>query len=1034
MVRRICSQSMRLVVAVAGLLAALFVSSGFVSVPEAHALGVDDFVTTWDTTNPGTSDASSITIPILGSGYAYRVDWNGDGDFDDADEATVHSGAVTHSFPAPGIYQIRITGDFPQINFNNSGDAQKITSIDQWGAQTWVSMENSFFGCSNLTITATDAPDLTIVTSLASMFRGVPSTPNLTAWNTSTITNMRSVFRASGANPDVSAWDMSSVNDMDSMFRDATNATPDVSNWDTSTLVNAYGLFTDAVAANPDVSNWDTVNVTAMGYMFRGATSANPEVSGWDTSSVLDMQSLFRGATSATPDVSEWDTGSVTSMYSMFRGATSANPEVSGWDTSNVTTMQGMFFDASIATPDVSEWDTSSVTTMQSMFRAAALADPDVSGWDTSSVTSMYSLYYDAVGANPDVSGWDTSSVTLMSYMFQGASLATPDVSGWDTSGVTSMTNMFRGATSANPDTSSWNTSLVAEMDNMFRDATSSDPDVSGWNTSLVTSLQSMFFGAASANPDVSSWDTSSVTEMDYTFRGAAMADPDVSGWDTSSVTTMEGMFLDSLAFDRALDSWDLTAVTDLTNFMSGASMSSENYDATLQAWAAQSLQSNLNVDFGASPYCGSATERATIEGTFNWTITDGGVACAPATPTMAADLPAASDSGSSETDNVTSVAEVSLTIPCSAEGRTIRVFADLPVPNTVLTSAPCPDSLQLEVNLASLTDGIYQLTYTESDGSAESDHSPALQIHIDSAAPAAPACTAAPEIAGLGTSVLLVCSGVESGATLVVPNMVCLATEGGEPGHVVCEGTVGSNSAEDAGRVMTSNDTVVMTDAAGNRLEFLSGLVVDVTPPVATLLGATAISLPVGGTFADPGASCIDVESAACTIERSGSIVDTTTAGTYIVSYMAVDGAGNISLTVTREVIVYIPTTPKKVPSAPIGRVAAKPSEQIAVESPRPELAELAELAEPAASVEPLPAEDEVSPPAALSPPAEESAPNSDPIDLVADAAFIDESNRSNQWFSGVKLLGVMLVLVALAWFALVGRRRNHEEDPRAV
>ncbi len=35
----------------------------------------DDFVTTWDTENTGTSASNQITIPGTGSGYSYSIYW-----------------------------------------------------------------------------------------------------------------------------------------------------------------------------------------------------------------------------------------------------------------------------------------------------------------------------------------------------------------------------------------------------------------------------------------------------------------------------------------------------------------------------------------------------------------------------------------------------------------------------------------------------------------------------------------------------------------------------------------------------------------------------------------------------------------------------------------------------------------------------------------------------------------------------------------------------------------------------------------------
>jgi|GEM_PF-4495325 len=83
------------------------------------------FLTTWTTTSPN----ESITIPTTGGGYLYDVAWG------DGTTSVNRTGNATHTYSTPGDYQISITGSFPRIYFNNSGDKNKIKSIDQWGVQ-----------------------------------------------------------------------------------------------------------------------------------------------------------------------------------------------------------------------------------------------------------------------------------------------------------------------------------------------------------------------------------------------------------------------------------------------------------------------------------------------------------------------------------------------------------------------------------------------------------------------------------------------------------------------------------------------------------------------------------------------------------------------------------------------------------------------------------------------------------------------------------------------------------------------------------
>ena len=124
----------------------------------------NEFITVWETT----TDNESITIPTATDAtYNYSVDW-GDG--------TVESGLTgdaTHTYATAGTYDVSITGTFPRIFFNYTGDNTKILGVKQWGNQAWSSMERAFSGCSNLNITANDVPDLTNVSSMRSMLSGL---------------------------------------------------------------------------------------------------------------------------------------------------------------------------------------------------------------------------------------------------------------------------------------------------------------------------------------------------------------------------------------------------------------------------------------------------------------------------------------------------------------------------------------------------------------------------------------------------------------------------------------------------------------------------------------------------------------------------------------------------------------------------------------------------------------------------------------------------------------------------------------------
>ena len=85
-----------------------------------------------------------------------------------------------------------------------------------------------------------------------------------------------------------------------------------------------------------------------------------------------------------------------------------------------------------------------------------------------------------------------------------------------------------------------------------------------------------------------------------------------------------------------------------------------------------------------------------------------------------------------------------------------------------------------------------------------------------------------------------------------------------------------------------------------------LAAFIYDATPPVITLTGDARIVLDVGETYTDQGATAADKldDNVQNNLVVDSSAVDTTTTGTYTVTYSATDHAGNVG-TATREVVV---------------------------------------------------------------------------------------------------------------------------------
>lgn len=403
------------------------------------------FITTWETTQAN----ESITIPTYGTGYNYDIDWNNDGVFDTIGV----TGNANYNYPTPGLYTVAIRGEFPRIYFNNSGDKLKIKSIKKWGDIAWTSMENAFYGCNNLTVNSTDAPDLSNVTNMANMFKGaITFNQTINNWDVSNVTNMSGLFSGdfptfSLFNQPIDNWNVSNVTNMSKMFLWCIDFNQPIGNWNVGNVTNMVEMFHGAQNFNQPIGGWDVSQVTLMYYMFQGAVDFNQPIGNWDVSNVIHMRSMFEYAVSFNQPIDNWDVSNVTSMLSMFDGAQNFNQPLTNWDVSNVTHFNWMFDNATSFNQPLENWDVSMAIQMQGMFNGAISFNQPIGDWDVSSVTNMSYMFKNTQSFNQNVENWDVSNVQQLQGMFQNASAFNQPIGNWDVSIVFNISNMFNGAT-----------------------------------------------------------------------------------------------------------------------------------------------------------------------------------------------------------------------------------------------------------------------------------------------------------------------------------------------------------------------------------------------------------------------------------------------------------------------------------------------------------------------------------------------------------------------------------------------------------
>lgn len=539
------------------------------------------FITTWKTDNPGSSASNQIilrTAPEQQT-YAYSIAWELVSNT--AVNGTIAgpiTGDQTITFPSAGIYRVKIIGVFPQ--FWSGSDNLKLLTVEQWGSIAWKSFRFAFFGCENLTVPATDAPDLSQVTDMSSMFSGATSfNQPINHWDVSHVTNMSQMFsEASNFNQPLSAWDVSNVLDMTSMFFQTPFNQP-IEMWDVHSVINMSGMFYGS-AFNQPIGAWNVSNVKKMRGMF--SNGFNQPLATWDVSNVETMAFMFSGNSNFNQLIGVWDVSSVTDMSGMFAGAASFNQPIGLWNVGNVTNMAHMFDAADAFNQPIGNWDVKNVTDMSGMFQRARNFNQSIGDWNVSNVRNMNGMFYSARNFNQPIGNWNTGNVTSMELMFANAINFNQPIGNWNVGSVQNMSFMFT--------------------------ATYFNQPIAGWNVSSVTNMLSMFEGAEYFNQPLDNWNVSSVVNMNQMFSAAS-------------------------SFNQSLGAWNISNVTDMAIMLVESALSVANYDATLMGWASKNVKPN--VPLGAYPlkYCLGAAARTQLVSK-GWVIT-GDMSLVPQTPIL---------------------------------------------------------------------------------------------------------------------------------------------------------------------------------------------------------------------------------------------------------------------------------------------------------------------------------------------------------------------------------------------------------------
>ena len=528
----------------------------------ANAQNPVDFIMTYEVDG----ENLNISVPVVySSSNNYSVN------FGDGNVLTNQSGESYHTYAAPGIYTVTLSGNYSRISFWGNVYPEKLKTIEQWGTAHWSSMEEAFLGCTNLTISATDTPDLSAVTSMKNMFKGAAMfNQPINNWDVSSVTDMEGLFSmATLFNQPLNNWDVSNVNNMKNMFYAAQAFNKDLSSWDVSVVANMEGLFM-ATPYNFPLNNWNVSAAITMKSMFSNAEAFNQPLDNWNVSGVTNMQEMFSNTYAFNQQLNNWNVSGVVNMQQMF-DASAFNKPLNNWDVSSVENLQGMFKNSYFNHP-LYNWNVSHVTTMQEMFAENGVYDQPLDNWNVSAVTNMQSMFRNTVFNQP-LNNWNVSNVLSMFEMFCQTSLFNQPLSNWNVSSVTMMQRMFTGAAMFNQPIESWNVSHVVDMSSMFNSALAFNQPLNNWNVSAVTTMESMF---------------------------SPLFNQPLNNWNVSNVLNMRGMFGSS--FNQDISSWNFNPGVSFAApifpgpmyFVGRTSMDTNNYDLLLGRFAELRLENKV--------------------------------------------------------------------------------------------------------------------------------------------------------------------------------------------------------------------------------------------------------------------------------------------------------------------------------------------------------------------------------------------------------------------------------------------------------
>ncbi|CAL2074510.1 BspA family leucine-rich repeat surface protein [Tenacibaculum sp. 190524A02b] len=552
----------------------------------------DKFITTWKTT----SNNENIQIRTTGGGSSFIIDWG------DGNTSLEIAGSPSHTYTNPGTYTVKVSGTIGQLYANNQSVADKMVSVEQWGAARFTSFRRAFSGADNVVINATDIPDLSNVTSFEDAFK-----------------NCKKLVDNGGQ----------------------------VQNWNVSTIENFSGAFQGANSFNVNLGEWDISSMTSATNMLNGTALStvnyDKTIAGWATieGSETIPQNKSLGANGLNYCTSEYERGILESNGWTLNDAgklcSAENAFITTWQTTSASEEIRFPGVTNGGTYDIDWGDGSSdigiTGTISHTYATADEYQIKVSGGLTS--------FFINNSPNNDnllsIDQWGTIRWESLARAFNNCdNLVLKATDKPDLSRVTNMNLIFSGSDNFEDlggSIGNWDVSNVEVMGYLFRN-TSFNSNINNWDVRNATFVGYMFANTKKFNQPLDKWKFDSTNSLALMFLDAEAFNQDLSSWDVSHIESFASMFKNAKTFNQSLASWDISNASNMGAMLSGTNLSVANYDATLEGWArldAGETQIPLTMEFDALNlnYCLGETARNVLTSTpFDWKISDSGLSC----------------------------------------------------------------------------------------------------------------------------------------------------------------------------------------------------------------------------------------------------------------------------------------------------------------------------------------------------------------------------------------------------------------------